>query len=91
MENNNADSGFQTRMEMQTAFLERQLQELNETVLELNRRVDRAEKRRERLCVAADRRAQSEYPPASLLKKLSGGQLFLSGYNVTEWFLPSKR
>ncbi|MDY3940349.1 MAG: SlyX family protein [Spirochaetia bacterium] len=45
MENNNADSGFQTRMEMQTAFLERQLQELNETVLELNRRVDRAEKR----------------------------------------------
>lgn len=45
MENNNADSGFQTRMEMQTAFLERQLQELNETVLELNRRLDRAEKR----------------------------------------------
>ena len=45
MENNSADSGFQTRMEMQTAFLERQLQELSETVLELNRRLDRAEKR----------------------------------------------
>lgn len=45
MENNSADSGFQTRMEMQTAFLERQLQEMNETVLELNRRLDRAEKR----------------------------------------------
>lgn len=30
---------------MQSAFLERQLQELNETVLELNRRLDRAEKR----------------------------------------------
>lgn len=45
MESNNADNGFQTRMEMQSAFLERQLQELNETVLELNRRLDRAEKR----------------------------------------------
>lgn len=45
MENNSADSGFRTRMEMQTAFLERQLQEMNETVLELNRRLDRAEKR----------------------------------------------
>lgn len=45
MENNSADSGFQTRMEMQTAFLERQLQELSEMVLELNRRLDRAEKR----------------------------------------------
>lgn len=45
MENNSADSGFRTRMEMQTAFLERQLQELNETVLELNRRLERAEKR----------------------------------------------